>query len=68
MCMIGGAIDRAWALGFGAVFPLVGSTFKRVFSVSSIIAAFAYATLIGVGFGPSGTQRLAARPDRGAGA
>ncbi len=39
------------SLGFGAVFPLFGSTFKLVFSLGSIVAAFACSTLIGVGFG-----------------
>jgi macrolide transport system ATP-binding/permease protein len=51
VCMIGGAIGVALALGFGAIFPLFGSTFKLVFSLSSIVAAFACSTLIGVGFG-----------------
>jgi macrolide transport system ATP-binding/permease protein len=51
VCMIGGAIGVALALGFGAIFPLFGSAFKLVFSLSSIVAAFACSTLIGVGFG-----------------
>ncbi|MBI1360186.1 MAG: MacB family efflux pump subunit [Alphaproteobacteria bacterium] len=51
VCMIGGAIGVALALSFGAVFPLFGSSFKLIFSVSSIVAAFACSTLIGVAFG-----------------
>jgi len=51
VCMIGGAIGVALALGFGALFPLFGSTFKLVFSFGSIVAAFACSTVIGVAFG-----------------
>ena len=40
-----------FALGFGAVFPLMTTQFTLVFSASSIIAAFACSTLIGVVFG-----------------
>ncbi|MCI3131592.1 MacB family efflux pump subunit [Phenylobacterium aquaticum] len=51
VCIIGGTLGVLAALGFGAAFQAFGSTFKLVFSVSSIIAAFACSTLIGVVFG-----------------
>jgi macrolide transport system ATP-binding/permease protein len=51
VCMIGGALGVALALGFGVVFPLFGSGFTLDYSVSSIVLAFACSTLIGIAFG-----------------
>lgn len=51
VCLIGGTVGVALALAFGLVFPLFGSSFKLVYSTSSIVAAFLCSTLIGVGFG-----------------
>ncbi|OIQ67073.1 macrolide export ATP-binding/permease protein MacB [mine drainage metagenome] len=51
VCIIGGTLGVLAALIFGAAFQAVGSTFKLAFSLSSIIAAFACSTAIGVIFG-----------------
>jgi macrolide transport system ATP-binding/permease protein len=51
VCIIGGALGVILALGFGAVFQAFGSSFKLAFSLTSIVAAFACSTLIGVAFG-----------------
>jgi macrolide transport system ATP-binding/permease protein len=51
VCMIGGALGVAAALGFGLIFPLFGSTFQLDYSVSSIVLAFACSTIIGIAFG-----------------
>jgi len=51
VCLLGGILGVLFALGFGAVFPLMTTQFTLVFSASSIIAAFACSTLIGVVFG-----------------
>jgi macrolide transport system ATP-binding/permease protein len=51
VCMIGGALGVALALGFGLVFPLFGSAFQLSYSIASIITAFVCSTVIGVAFG-----------------
>ena len=51
VCMIGGALGVALALGFGVVFPLFNSAFTLDYSVSSIVVAFACSTVIGIAFG-----------------
>ncbi|MDC7987678.1 ABC transporter permease, partial [Rhodoplanes sp. TEM] len=51
VCLIGGLIGIALALGFGAVFAAVGSSFSLVYSGTSIVAAVLCSTLIGVLFG-----------------
>ncbi|HVY88905.1 MAG TPA: MacB family efflux pump subunit [Hyphomonadaceae bacterium] len=51
VCMIGGALGVAAALGFGLIFPLFGSAFELDYSVSSIVVAFACSTIIGIAFG-----------------
>lgn len=51
VCMIGGVLGIATALGFGLVFPAFGSNFTLIYSYSSIVYAVACSTLIGVIFG-----------------
>ena len=51
VCLIGGVLGIAVALGFGVVFTALGSSFTLVYSVTSIVAAFLCSTLIGVAFG-----------------
>jgi macrolide transport system ATP-binding/permease protein len=51
VCLTGGVLGIAGALGFGVVFSAVGSSFTLVYSTNSIVAAVACATLIGVVFG-----------------
>jgi len=51
VCLIGGVLGIAAALGFGVVFSALGSSFSLVYSMSSIVAAVVCATLIGVAFG-----------------
>ena len=51
VCLIGGVLGILAALAFGAVFAHASSEFKMAYSTSSMVAAFACATLIGVVFG-----------------
>ncbi|RJL19112.1 MacB family efflux pump subunit [Paracoccus siganidrum] len=51
VCMIGGVLGIAAALGFGAAFGRMTSEFALVYSSGSILAAVASASLIGVAFG-----------------
>jgi macrolide transport system ATP-binding/permease protein len=51
VCLIGGLLGIATALGFGAVFSLVGSSFSLIYSTTSIVLAFLCSSLIGVAFG-----------------
>ncbi|MPT47425.1 MAG: MacB family efflux pump subunit [Sphingobium sp.] len=51
VCLIGGVLGIALALGFGAIFGKVTTQFELVFSTASIIAAFACSTIIGLIFG-----------------
>jgi macrolide transport system ATP-binding/permease protein len=52
VCLIGGALGILLALGLGVLFRYLGNeNFPMIFSVGSIIAAFACATLIGITFG-----------------
>ncbi|MES2091465.1 MAG: ABC transporter permease, partial [Pseudomonadota bacterium] len=51
VCLIGGIFGIALALGIGAIFDLIGGTFRMVYSVSSIVLAFGVSSLIGVIFG-----------------
>jgi len=52
VCLIGGSIGVALALGIGMLASkLGGDSFTMVFSTSSIVAAFLCSTLIGVVFG-----------------
>ncbi len=51
VCLLGGALGIAIALGFGAVFASFSTDFALAFSTSSMVWAFACSTLIGVVFG-----------------
>ena len=52
VCLIGGFLGVALALGIGAAFNTIsGGTFTMVFSATAIITAFSCSTLIGVIFG-----------------
>lgn len=51
VCLIGGFLGIAAALGFGVVFTLLDTGFGLVYSTTSIVAAFLCSSLIGVAFG-----------------
>ncbi len=51
VCLIGGFLGIASALGFGVVFRSLNSDFTMIYSTNSIVLAFLSSTLIGVGFG-----------------
>jgi len=51
VCLIGGLLGIATALGFGVVFSAFGSSFSLVYSTTSIVLAFLCSSLIGVVFG-----------------
>lgn len=52
VCLLGGLLGVALALGIGKIFGhFAGDTFQMVYSTSSIIAAFACSSLIGMLFG-----------------
>ncbi len=51
VCVIGGAVGVALALGFGAAFSLFGTSFQLIYSPVSILVALGATTLIGIVFG-----------------
>lgn len=51
VCMMGGMLGIALALGGSAVFSAAGKDFDMIFSADSIIAAFGFSCLIGLAFG-----------------
>ena len=51
VCLIGGVLGILLALAFGAAFAQASKDFQMAYSTSSMLAAFACATLIGVVFG-----------------
>ncbi len=51
VCLLGGVLGIALALGIGWAFKTFGGSFTLLFSTASIVAAFACSTLIGVAFG-----------------
>ena len=51
VCLIGGVFGVLLALAFGGLFSLFSSDFRLIYSLSSILWAFACSTLIGVVFG-----------------
>ena len=60
VCLIGGVLGIALALLIGWAFDYIGGgSFRMVFSVASIIAAFSCSTLIGVLFGYLPAKRAA---------
>ncbi|THJ33782.1 MacB family efflux pump subunit [Lampropedia aestuarii] len=51
VCVLGGVIGIGTALGFGEVFGRFSQDFKLIFSMQSIVTAFACSSLIGIVFG-----------------
>ncbi|WP_454915039.1 MacB family efflux pump subunit [Xanthobacter sediminis] len=51
VCLIGGVLGIAIALGFGVLFAYAGSNFTLVYSSASIVVAFVSSSLIGGIFG-----------------
>ncbi len=52
VCLLGGILGIGLALGIGLIFDQLGAgSFKMVYSMSSIVAAFGVSSLIGVVFG-----------------
>jgi len=51
VCLIGGVLGIAAALGFGVAFSALETSFSLIYSTASIVAAFLCATLIGIVFG-----------------
>ncbi|MBB6011920.1 macrolide transport system ATP-binding/permease protein [Aquamicrobium lusatiense] len=51
VCLIGGILGILAALGFGAVFSALSTSFSLVYSTTSIVAAFLCSSLIGIAFG-----------------
>jgi macrolide transport system ATP-binding/permease protein len=51
VCLIGGVLGIAVALGFGFVFAKLGSSFSLVYSTDAILLAVLSSTVIGVVFG-----------------
>ncbi|GIU05987.1 MacB family efflux pump subunit [Shewanella glacialipiscicola] len=51
VCLCGGALGIALAYLIGVVFASAGGSFQMIYSTTSIVAAFACSTLIGVLFG-----------------
>ncbi len=51
VCLLGGLLGVLLAVAIGSVFARVGGNFQMVYSVTSMVVAFACSTLIGVVFG-----------------
>lgn len=51
VCLIGGALGILFGLSVGWIFAVSGAPFKLVYSTGSIMIAFIFSTLIGIGFG-----------------
>jgi macrolide transport system ATP-binding/permease protein len=51
VCLIGGLLGVLLAIAIGSVFSQVGGNFTVVYSITSMVVAFACSTLIGVIFG-----------------
>src|SRR5690606_7528540 len=51
VCLIGGVLGITLALGFGVLFARLSSDFQLIYSTSSIIAAVAVSSIIGIAFG-----------------
>jgi len=51
VCLLGGILGIALALGIGQIFKQVGGTFQMMYSTTSIVMAFGVSSLIGVVFG-----------------
>ena len=59
VCLLGGILGIALALGLGVLFDYVGGGFSMIYSTSSIVAAFGVSSLIGVMFGFLPARRAA---------
>ncbi|ENE1251578.1 MacB family efflux pump subunit [Stenotrophomonas sp. GD03701] len=59
VCLLGGVLGIGVALALGAALELADAGFSLVFSVHSILAAFACSSLIGIGFGFLPARRAA---------
>lgn len=59
VCLLGGILGIALALGIGELFSKFGGSFSMVYSVSSIVTAFGVSSLIGVVFGFLPARRAA---------
>ncbi|MCH8178324.1 MAG: MacB family efflux pump subunit [Proteobacteria bacterium] len=59
VCLLGGILGIALALGLGVVFDKIGGSFSMVYSTSSIVTAFGVSSLIGVVFGFLPARRAA---------
>ena len=59
VCLLGGMLGIGVALALGAALELANVGFSLVFSASSILAAFACSSLIGIGFGFLPARRAA---------
>lgn len=51
VCLIGGALGILVGLSVGWIFAVSGAPFELVYSTGSIMIAFIFSTLIGIGFG-----------------
>ncbi len=51
VCLLGGILGIALALGIGMVFDYIGGSFRMIYSTTSILTAFGVSSLIGVVFG-----------------
>jgi len=51
VCLIGGVLGIALALGIGELIERVSGSFGMTYSMSSIVAAFGVSSVIGVVFG-----------------
>jgi macrolide transport system ATP-binding/permease protein len=51
VCLLGGVLGIALALAFGLAFSFAGLGFSLIYSTTSIVAAVACSSLIGIVFG-----------------
>lgn len=51
VCIIGGVFGIVLGLSIGWLFEAIGAPFQLIYSVSSIVVAFVFSTLIGICFG-----------------
>ncbi|AWH89642.1 MacB family efflux pump subunit [Limnobaculum parvum] len=59
VCLLGGALGVGLALGIGAIFDRLVSSFSMIYSITSIVAAFVCSTMIGMVFGFFPARRAA---------
>ncbi len=59
VCLLGGILGIALALGIGQLFARFGGSFQMIYSMSSILTAFGVSSLIGVVFGFLPARRAA---------